>query len=251
MDSDPMSAARGGPMERRRFSAILIDLWGTLLPYADESARQRNLAEMGRTLGVDPEKFTADWIHSIGARCLGSLGSLERTVEQMAITQGARPSTEAVRRAVELRMEFSRTTHEQVELSLPALDALRAAGFRLAIVSDSTEETVRLWPETRLSTRFEVAVFSFSEGTCKPDPRMYARALEGLALPPTRCAYVGDGGSRELTGAEAMGLTAFKYRYPDDQRDAPRADEDLHWRGTRLEDLRELLRFAPGPTGRS
>ncbi len=241
-----MIATREERANRPRFSAILIDLWGTLLPYADELAREQNLAEMARILGVDPEKFTADWIDSIGARCLGSLGSLERTVEQMAVAQGARPTSEAVRRAVELRLEFSRITHEQAELSLAALDALRAAGFRLAVVSDSTEETVRLWPETRLSTRFEVAVFSFTERTCKPDPRMYTRALEGLALAPAACAYVGDGGSRELTGAEAMGLTAFKYRYPDEKRDAPRADEDLHWTGTQLADLRDLLHFAPG-----
>ncbi len=237
---------RRGPVERPRFDAILVDLWGTLLPYADEHAREQNLGEMARVLGVDPARFTTDWIDSIGERCLGTRGSLERTVEQMALAQGIRPSPDAVRQAIQLRLQFSRVTHDQVEASLPALDALRTAGFRLALVSDSTEETVRLWPATRLSARFEVAVFSFVERTCKPDARMYARALAGLGLPATHCAYVGDGGSRELTGAEAMGLTAFQYRYPDAQRDAPRFDEDVHWRGTRLKDLRELLPFAPG-----
>lgn len=242
-----MTTAREGAPGPVRFDAILCDLWGTLLPYADETARERNLAEMAQILAVDPGKFTTDWIGTIGERCLGSLGSLERTVEQLAIAQGARPSSEAVHRAVELRLQFSRDSHDQAGPCLAALDALRAAGFRLAIVSDSTEETVRLWPGSQLSSRFELAVFSFNERVCKPDPRMYARALDGLHVAPARCAYVGDGGSRELTGAEAMGLTAFKYRFPDAHRDAPRFDEDVHWRGPALTDLRDLVRFAPAP----
>ncbi len=231
---------------RRRFDAVLLDLWGTLLPYAEESAREHNLAEMARTLGIDATRFTRDWIGSIGERCLGRLGSLEETIERLSLDLGGHPSSDAVRRALALRLEFSRASHDRAEPVLPALDALRAAGFRLAIVSDSTEETVRLWPQTRLAARFETVVFSFVEGVCKPDPRMYSRALERLGLPPARCIYVGDGGSRELTGAEAMGLTAFKYRYPDAHRDAPRFDEDTRWTGTSLKDLRELLALGPG-----
>lgn len=229
----------------RHFDAVLLDLWGTLLPYADEAARRLNLAQMGNILRVDPRKFTSDWISTIGERCLGSLGSLEDTIEQFAVRQGVRPTPDSVRQALELRLTFSRVILDQVDPILPAVDALRHAGFHLAIVSDSTEETVRLWPETRLSSRFETAVFSFDEGTCKPDSRMYVRALERLGLSPKSCAYVGDGASRELTGAEAVGLTAFQYRYPDENREAPRFDEDVKWAGPRLADLRDLLKFAP------
>lgn len=231
--------------DRRHFGGILLDLWGTLLPFTDEAARKQNLSEMALILGVDPTRFTTLWIDSIGERCLGSLGSLEATVERFAVELGGRPSSDAIRQAVRRRMEFSKTMHDIVDPILPSLDALQRAGFRLAIVSDSTEETVRLWTETRLFPRFELAVFSFVEGTCKPDPRMYSRALDGLGLAPTACAYVGDGGSRELTGAESVGLAAFQYRFPDQNRNAPRFDEDVNWKGTQLRDLRELLPFAP------
>ena len=241
-----MAAVRQDEEGHRRFEGVLLDLWGTLLPYAEESARRENLAEMARILEVDPTKFTNHWISTIGERCLGRLGSLEATIELLATRLGGHPSSETVDRALELRMEFSRVTLDRGEPLLPALDALRSGGFRLAIVSDSTEETVRLWPETRLSSRFETAVFSFVEGACKPDPRMYSRALERLGLSPADCLYVGDGGSRELTGAEAVGLTARKYRYPDEHRDAPRFDEDSHWRGPSLTDLRDLLALGPG-----
>lgn len=235
------------PTRPSQFEAILIDLWGTLLPGADDGERRRNLEEMAQVLDVNPSAFVSRWTDSIGERCLGSLGSLEQTIEHLAVALGARPSPNAVREALEIRMGFQRVLHNQAGPCLPALDALRAAGFRLAIVSDSSEETVRLWPESHLSPRFEVAVFSCVEGTCKPDPRMYRRALGTLGLAPSKCAYVGDGGSHELTGAEAVGLTAFKYRFPDVHQDDARFNEDTAWRGTRLVDLRELLRFAPHP----
>ena len=229
----------------RRFEGILIDLWGTLLPFGDEDTRGQSLEEMARVLNVDPATFVRDWTDSIAERCVRSHGSLEQTIERLAISQGIRPSPDAVSRALEIRMEFSRALHDRVGPSLAALDALRAAGFRLAVVSDSTEETVRLWSQSTLAPRFDATVFSFVEDTCKPDARMYRAALKRLGLRPERCAYVGDGGSRELTGAEAVGLSAFKYRFPDGQQDAPRWDEDTNWSGTRLADLRELLRFAP------
>jgi putative hydrolase of the HAD superfamily len=236
-----------------RFDAVLIDLWGTVLPYADESDRRENLAEMARILGADTERFTEAWIRSIGDRCLGSLGTLEETVGGFARDQGVEPTREAVARAVRCRLEFSRGSLDSAGPVLPALDALRRAGLRLAIVSDSTEETVRLWPESPLATRFDHTAFSFDLKSCKPDPRMYRSALEALAVRPSRVAYVGDGGSRELTGAEAVGLTAFMYRFPDLHQEARRFDEDVEWRGTRLTDLRKLLALnrtsRPAPSG--
>jgi putative hydrolase of the HAD superfamily len=242
-----MSEAKGDRTAHRSFDAVLVDLWGTLLPYADENEREQNLAEMARILGVEPDPFVEAWIGSISERCLGSLGSLEDTVRRFALAQGVRASADEVERAVRCRLEFARLTLDESGPVLGAVDALRRAGLRLAIVSDSTEETVRLWPQTRLSPRFEHAVFSFTERTCKPDPRMYLRALGALDLTPSRVAYVGDGGSRELTAAEGVGLTAFKYRFPDAKQDVPRFDEDVHWRGPRLADLSELVPFAPRP----
>ena len=37
----------------------------------------------------------------------------------------------------------------------------------------------------------------------KPDPRLYARMAELLAVAPEECAFVGDGAYRELQGRPA------------------------------------------------
>lgn len=240
------SAGQGSPA---RFQAVVCDLFGTLIPMAQQGERLRNLEEMGRVLGVDPPTFAQSWLNSADERFRGTLGSLEQVIEHLAGAQGAQPTSEMVHRALQLRLGAVRALLDRAAPLIPALDSFRAAGLRLALISDTTEETVRLWPETALSSRFDVAVFSCVEGICKPDPRIYRHALGRLRLSPSGCAYVGDGGSQELSGAEAVGLSAFMYRYPDEAEAGAvgRLNEDTAWRGTRLTDLRDLLRFAPDP----
>jgi putative hydrolase of the HAD superfamily len=235
--------ARGGPP----FDAVLFDLFGTLIPTGLQRTRIENLREMGRILEVDPAQFADRWLASFDQRARGEFGSLEETIARISAGLGGHPSPSSVARAAEVRLGLSRKLLEAGQLSLSALDELRAAGVRLALVSDTSDDSVRGWPASALALRFEVTVFSCVERVRKPHPQMYSAALERLHLPPARCAFVGDGGSRELTGAEAVGLTAFQYLFPgEDPGAAYRLDTDEEWRGRRLHDLRELLpvRFA-------
>ncbi len=45
-------------------------------------------------------------------------------------------------------------------------------------------------------------------GLVKPDPAIYQLACQRLGVIPEDCRYVGDGGSNELTGADASGMRA-------------------------------------------
>jgi putative hydrolase of the HAD superfamily len=197
---------------------------------------------MARVLEVSPPKFAQAWLNSFDQRTRGDLGSLEQTIGHIATALGGRPSSANITRAARIRLRFARGLLESAGPTLPALDELRAAGTRLALISDTSDDTVRLWSGAPLSLRFEVVVFSSAERVRKPDPRIYQIGLDRLKLPPSRCAYVGDGGSHELTGAEAMGLTVFQYLFPgEDESTAFRLEQDTEWKGTRLTDLRELL----------
>lgn len=228
---------------RDRFEGVLLDLFGTLVPAAPGASRAPHLHEMARILEVDPNRFEQDWAGSFELRCVGALGPLDETIRRIAGRQGARPRDEAVRRAQEVRLAFSRRQLDACSPVLPGLMALRAAGLRLAVVSDCSEEPALLWSSTPLGGLIDVTVFSCREGFCKPDPRAYGLALTRLGLESGRCAFVGDGGSRELTGAEHVGLAAFQYRFPDDPPGVEsRYDPDLAWRGVVLAELGDLLR---------
>lgn len=239
-----------GDTIRPAFEGVLVDLYGTLIPAAPREVRAPHLHEMGRILEIDPVRFEHDWVGRFGPRLRGQMGSLEVTIRTIAGLQGALPSDAHVHRTLEVCLAFTRAQFEACGPVLPDLDALRAAGLRMVVVSDASEEAPRLWPSTQLSTRFDGAVFSCEEGFCKPDPGMYHRALRKIGLPPERCAFVGDGGSHELTGATAVGLAAFLYRFPGDSMDSdPRYAPDTEWRGPPLARLRDLL-TAPHPSQR-
>lgn len=159
--------------EKSRIKGVLIDLWGTLVPVGSTASRALHLHAMARTLGVDPKAFERDWAESLEERCIGALGSLEETIRRIALRQGPKPSEESVTRALDIRLASSRSFLEASEPLLPALDALRGAGLHLAVVSDTTEETPRLWSTIPLGSRFQATVFSCETGFCKPDPRAY------------------------------------------------------------------------------
>lgn len=224
------------------FQGVLVDLYGTLVPTLPQRTRIPPLLEMGSVLGVDPVIFARDWGDSVHERMVGQLGSVEETIVRISRRQGVEPPADRVQNALRIRLAFSRSILDSCRPVLPAVDALRAAGIRLAVVSDTSGETPDLWSSTPLGSRFDATVFSCETGFCKPDPRMYHLALRKLGLASERCAFVGDGGSRELTGASSVGLSPFLYCFPDESSDPDtRFDPEVGWGGPVLRDLRELL----------
>ena len=84
---------------------------------------------------------------------------------------------------------------------LDALDRLRRAGIKTALVSDAGVDDVEYWPHSPLVERFDCVVFSYELGIRKPDRRIYDRALSSIGMPPADAVFVGDGGSDEHRGA--------------------------------------------------
>lgn len=94
-----------------------------------------------------------------------------------------------------------------------------------------------LWSSTPFAPLVDTAVLSYDVRLAKPDPRIYAMAVEGLGVTAEECLYVGDGTSNELSGADRAGMTAVLMRAPYDQADGTRQT----WDGARISDVREVL----------
>jgi putative hydrolase of the HAD superfamily len=90
---------------------------------------------------------------------------------------------------------------------LDALDRLRRAGVRTALVSDAGADDVESWDLSPLRSRLDATVFSYQLGVRKPDARIYAHALNAVGMRPEDALFVGDGGSDEHRGARAVGIT--------------------------------------------
>jgi len=76
---------------------------------------------------------------------------------------------------------------------VPVLDALKAAGYRLVLLSNTSSPHVRFVRENwDVLNRFDDYVLSYEVGAIKPDAAIFTAALEKIGCPPERCLYTDD-----------------------------------------------------------
>jgi putative hydrolase of the HAD superfamily len=192
--------------------AVVFDFFGTLTRPVHRGPAHRAAAHM---LGCDPDTMIALLDASYYRRASGDLGSTEDNLRWIAARAGANPSDAAVRAALACRLRAVWQDAQLRDEAVPVLWALRLRGLRTAVVSDCTHELPAVLPRLAIAPLLDAAVFSVEQGVCKPDPGMYLAACERLGVAPQECLYVGDGGSHELTGATAVGMTAVRLAAPD------------------------------------
>jgi HAD superfamily hydrolase (TIGR01509 family) len=89
-----------------------------------------------------------------------------------------------------------------------SLDRLRAAGFRLAVVSNSDGRVEEALAAAGIRDRFDVILDSALVGVEKPDPAIFRAALTALGVAPEEALYVGDLYEVDVVGARAAGIEA-------------------------------------------
>lgn len=218
---------------------MLFDLYNTLVPGGTRSERDEVSRRMAEVLGVEPDRLADLVRRTFDSRTRGRLGDLTETVTWLAGELGAAPGQAAIQAAVELRLAMTRRLLEGT-WALGVLTELRHAGLLLGVVSDCSAETPTTWSGTRLSGHFAAVSFSCLTGHRKPAPEAYLVAARELGVRPEECVFVGDGGSQELTGAAALGMTVHRYRRPGaDPSDA--VDEDDLWAGPTVSALEDVV----------
>ncbi len=89
---------------------------------------------------------------------------------------------------------------------LHALDALRAAGLRLALASNADPLLRGKLHELGIADRLDHLGISGEMGVEKPDPRFFASILAAIDVPPERALHVGDVYEIDVVGARSAGL---------------------------------------------
>ncbi|WP_213454887.1 HAD family hydrolase [Rhizomonospora bruguierae] len=196
----------------RAFRAVLLDFFGTLTRAV---RRGPDHARIARLLGCEPDRFVAALDASFALRATGHFGSAAAALRHVCALAGARPGADRLRDALASRVAAIRRDTELRPESVPVLARLRALGMRTAVVSDCCYELPSILPTLPVAPLLDARVYSVREGVCKPEPAIYLAACARLGVAPAECLYVGDGGSRELTGAAALGMTAVRLAAPD------------------------------------
>ena len=219
-------------------AAVVFDLFNTLTAPVDRSAYRTSVIAMARALGADPDAFAQGWSDEWRGRFNGAYPTIQAGVRSVCTTIGARVDETAISEASQIRFEYSRRTLRPRPDALATLTRLRAQGLQIALISDCSPDIPVLWPTTPFAQAIDEPLFSCVEGLTKPDPSIYLRACERLGVEPRVCVYLGDGGSRELTGAERVGMRALLITTPVES--AAYSSERVSWRGEAINALSEL-----------
>jgi len=194
------------------FQAVVFDFFGTLTRSVRRGPQH---ADIARALGCDPDTVLSVLDRTFQVRARGHLGSAEATLRWVTEQAGGRPRTAQLKAAVPARVNALRADTRLRADAESVLQAIKQRGLRTALISDCTHELPAFLPNLPIAPLLDVNVFSVEVGRCKPDPLIYLEACWRLRVAPEDCLYIGDGGSRELTGAAAAGMTAVRLTAPD------------------------------------
>ena len=198
-----------------KHQAVVFDLFETLI--TEWGHRKYVKSEMCRDLGVERELFDRHWESLDEARYLGKVSFVE-ALQYVGGQCGVTPDEALLQRMLALHVETKSACFEHVDPEVYALlEALKAEGLKLAIVSNCSPEEVIPMAESRLATYFDEIILSCEVGLKKPDLSIYQEAARRLGVATEDCAFVGDGGSHELEGARAAGMTAIQAKWYTDQ----------------------------------
>ena len=207
---------------------ILLDALGTLLAlvepfesFASALARRGvtvTPAEATTALTAEMRYYRAHCQRAGDAASLDQLRDRCTEVLQAALPDLARNALEhaALRQALLEAIHF-----EPFPDVPPALHRWRAAGTRLAVVSNWDVSLHDALADTGLTPAFELVLSSAEAGASKPDPAIFELALRTLAASPADAVHVGDSEAEDVTGAIAAGIRPVLLRR--DGRPAPTA----------------------------
>jgi len=93
--------------------------------------------------------------------------------------------------------------------TLEVLDTLRQRGLKLGLVTNGRSDKQRqCLGGLGLDDAFDAVLISEEVGFGKPDPRLYALALDALDRPPSEVLFVGDSPRNDVAGPQAAGMRA-------------------------------------------
>jgi HAD superfamily hydrolase (TIGR01549 family) len=180
--------------------AVGVDVDAEVLRVREVDAKERYAAALNR--GASHE----DGWHLFMAALYEAAG-----IEATAADRAARAAREA-------HEEFG--LWRSVPPDLPgALERVRRAGIRTAIISNSEGKLEGLLKRVGVFDMFEFVLDSGIEGVRKPDPEIFRRALARAGVEPPQALYAGDIPEVDVDGPRAVGMDAVLIdpwnHYPD------------------------------------
>ena len=184
--------------------AVIFDLGGVVL----DSPLEVFLA-YERELGIAPHTLNRN---IVAAGAAGAWSRLERGEVAMAEFYRAFDAEMAAAGLTVAGAAIMRRLASATDVRPAALQAirkLRAAGRKVAALTNNWANEDQSSKMDVLRSEFDVFIESTRVGLRKPDPRIYQLACRELGVEPTQAAFLDDIGLN-LKAARALGMTTIK-----------------------------------------
>lgn len=172
--------------------------------------------DVGETLVDETRAWSvwADWLGIPRLTLFAALGgTIVRGEEHRRAAEVVRPGLDVraeERRAAQAGAPYSIRAEDLYPDAVPALRALRAAGYRVGVAANQPATTARVVED--LGVELDLIATSEHWGVAKPDPAFFARVAAELGLPASEVAYVGDRIDNDIVPAAAAGMVAIHVR---------------------------------------
>ena len=190
-----------------RIQAICLDIDDTLVDFST-SARRALVGMIGRDdMWPTWQRMTDEHVAKVVA------GELDADAMRMARTKaffadlGAKLDDELIRELENRRRTEMCKTWQLFDDVVACLNWLRAAGLKLAAVTNasSSHQRVKLG-DLGITRFFDTVVIAGELGAAKPDPVIFHTACARLKVPPSEALHVGDRLDTDARGARDAGL---------------------------------------------
>lgn len=201
--------------------AVLFDWGGTLMSdeWSDEIALEGHtagLAALGRDGLPDAEAFTG-YLREHEAELFPSAGEDEIDIAAVMSgsfrDQGVELTDDDVRLFLQAAHEAWSSHYVLADSTHALLEALRARGLKLALVSNTASPQWLLQPMLErqgIAERVDAIVLSSEVGKRKPHPAIFERALTELDVDASVALFVGDRLEADVLGASRIGMKTIQ-----------------------------------------
>jgi putative hydrolase of the HAD superfamily len=204
--------------------AVLFDLGSTLISF--DAPWKEVIPDYNRALlaalehagiAVDPTRFPDEFQQRMNAYYD------ERDTEFIEYTTGnvlrtllaefgyANVSDEILRGILRELYAVTQAHWHAEDDAVPTLARLKDLGYRLAIISNASDDddVQTLIDNAGLRPSLDVVVTSAAAGIRKPNPRIFQLALGQLSLPPAQAVMVGDLLGADILGARGLAIPSI------------------------------------------
>ncbi len=225
------------------YTAVIFDLYGTLVDNFSFSEHKLVLEKMADILQMPTEDFVSIWLDTFNDRATGKIPGIKGSIDHIGRLTGTIPDPAGVEKAIQIKYDFTRKALTPRNDAVKTLTRLNSMGLKIGLISDCTSETPANWNNSAFRGLIDITIFSCLVKIKKPDPRIYQQACLGLEESPQNCLYIGDGSSQELTGARNAGLHPVLIQVPyEKDYDFVQLDAE-DWDGPAISSLSEVLTF--------